>query len=254
MADDGREFLGRALVTAERIPPRAKTNYRPPYNSARGQVAFWEGKPPAVPFPVISARPPLRFFSPEERRTLEAVCERILPQDARDDGHKIPICHIDERLCAAGEGECAADMPPDPQAYRQGIEGIDTVAKQMFGRPFVELGNLAQDRVLKALHDGTAPARAGIWKRMPAPRFFLMVLRDMVEAYGAHPQAWDELGLEGPSYPRGEMRIEHSEPETWEVEEARHAWEPSQARAPVSCASAARHLAVAEAVRPGRTH
>lgn len=253
MADDGRDFLGRALVTGELIPPRAKAAYRPPY-SARSQVTFWEGRPPPVPFPALSTRPPLRFFSPEERRTLEAVCERILPQDDRDDGHKIPICHIDERLWGGGDGECAADMPPDPQAYRQGLEGIDMVARQMFGRLFVELGTLAQDRVLKALHDGTAPARTGIWKRMPAPRFFLLVLRDMVEAYAAHPRAWDELGLEGPSYPRGDMRIEHCEPETWEVEEARHAWEPSEARPSASCARAAREVASSEAASPGRTH
>ena len=33
-------------------------------------------------------------------------------------------------------------------------------------------------------------------------------MQDVVEAYYAHPYAWDEVGFGGPAYPRGYMRLE----------------------------------------------
>jgi hypothetical protein len=243
MADDGSELWGRSSEPGEPMPPRAKPGYPVGYG-ALGEVPFWDESP--------------RFFSPEERRTLEAVCERILPQDDRDDEHKIPIVpHIDERLSTGrsdSDGEHLAGMPPDPEAYRQGLEGIDMVARHMFGRPFVDLGSLAQDRVLKVLQDGALPAGYRVWERMPAPRFFMLIMRDVAEAFSANPLAWDELGPGAPAYPRGDLRLGHIEPEAWEVEEPRHAWEPSEAHGPVACEKTATPFAHAAAMGQGRTH
>ncbi|MDQ2679511.1 MAG: gluconate 2-dehydrogenase subunit 3 family protein, partial [Candidatus Eremiobacteraeota bacterium] len=44
------------------------------------------------------------------------------------------------------------------------------------------------------------------------------------DAYYAHPWAWDEIGFGGPAYPRAYMRLEHGEPEPWEVRERRYEW------------------------------
>jgi hypothetical protein len=51
------------------------------------------------------------------------------------------------------------------------------------------------------------------------------VVQDCVEIYYGHPWAWDEIGFGGPAYPRGYMRLERGEPEPWEVEEKRYAWQ-----------------------------
>ena len=60
---------------------------------------------------------------------------------------------------------------------------------------------------------------------MPVERYWALLVQDCVEAYYAHPWAWDEIGFGGPAYPRGYMRLEQGEPEPWEVEEQRYEWE-----------------------------
>ena len=46
-----------------------------------------------------------------------------------------------------------------------------------------------------------------------------MIMSDAIDAYYAHPWAWDEIGFGGPAYPRAYTRLERGEPEPWEVEE-----------------------------------
>ena len=53
----------------------------------------------------------------------------------------------------------------------------------------------------------------------------MLLVQDCVEAYYSHPWAWDEIGFGGPSYPRGYMRLERGEAETWESEEKRYDWQ-----------------------------
>ena len=59
---------------------------------------------------------------------------------------------------------------------------------------------------------------------MPVERYWALLVQDCLEAYYAHPWAWDEIGFGGPAYPRAYMRLEHGEPEPWEVEELRYEW------------------------------
>jgi hypothetical protein len=170
--------------------------------------------------------PPIRFFTAEEAQLLAAVCERILPQDDRDELHKIPIVNfIDERLHQDRlDGYRFEGMPPDQEAHRLGLRAIAEVAQHMFQRAFVELGATDQELVLETLHDGQPPAGRAIWARMPVSRYWLLLVQDVVGVYYAHPFAWDEVGFGGPAYPRGYMRLENGEPEPWEVDERRYDW------------------------------
>ena len=59
---------------------------------------------------------------------------------------------------------------------------------------------------------------------MNIERFWLLLVQDCVQAYYAHPLAWDEIGFGGPAYPRAYMRLERGEPEPWEVKEKRYEW------------------------------
>lgn len=90
-----------------------------------------------------------------------------------------------------------------------------------------------QDMVLKAIHDGKPDAAPEIWKRMSVHLFWQMIKGDAIDAYYAHPWAWDEIGFGGPAYPRAYTRLERGEPEAWEVEEKRYEW-----LAPANMASA----------------
>jgi hypothetical protein len=55
-------------------------------------------------------------------------------------------------------------------------------------------------------------------------------------------------------YPRGGMRPERDEPEPWEVEEERHAWEASAASAPIVHERAAGLSRYQAASGQGRSH
>lgn len=212
--------------TGEPILPMAQPGYYPGYDVLR-QQDFWDDATRKVILHRINHVPPIRFFTKDEARTMEAVVDRMLPQDDRDEHHKIPILpFIDERLYAGRlDGFIYEGMPRDPEAYKLGVKGIQAIAWYMYGKAFPELGPRERDLVLRTLHDNNPPAGDEIWSQMHVHRFWLLVLHDVVGAYYAHPFAWNEIGYGGPAYPRGYFRLEGGKPEPWEVEEQRYAWE-----------------------------
>lgn len=220
--------------TGEPLPPRAQPGYYPGFRTL-DQQDFWDAATRRVILQRVHDVHPIRFFDAREAELLAAVCDRILPQDDRDEAHRIPIVNgIDARLFdQRTDGYRYERMPPDRDAHRLGLQAIEAIAQHLCSRPFVELAPLEQDRVLKTIHDGRPPAGQEIWDRMPVQRYWMLLVQDVLAVYYAHPWAWDEIGFGGPAYPRGYMRLERGEPEPWEVEEQRYAWE-----APASSLSA----------------
>lgn len=212
--------------TGKPIQPMAHPGYYPGY-STLSQKAFWDEATRNVVLARVEQVPPVRFFSPQEAELMQAVCDRLLPQDDRDEAHKIPVLnYIDNRLYNRQiDGYRFADMPPDHEAHRLGLQAIETIARSMYGRSFVQLNQTEQDTILKSIHDGNPPAAQEIWQKMPVNRFWMLLMQDVVDAYYAHPYAWDEIGFGGPAYPRGYMRLEGGKPEPWEVDEQRYEWE-----------------------------
>jgi hypothetical protein len=212
--------------TGEPIGPMAQPGYYPGH-STLGQQAFWDARTREVVLDRVERVPPIRFFTPDEVRLMEAICAHVIPQDDRDEAHKIPIVpHIDRRLFENRlDGYRYDGMPPEREAYRLGLRAVEEIAHHLHGRGFLEIGPLEQDKLLRSLHDGQPPAAHGIWKRMPVHRFWMLLVQDCAEVYYAHPWAWDEIGFGGPAYPRAYMRLERGAPEPWEVPERRYEWE-----------------------------
>jgi hypothetical protein len=212
--------------TRRPIAPMAQPGYYPDYH-VLNQQAFWDEATRKVVLERVNTPPPIRFFSPEEVLFMKTLCDRLLPQDDRDDDHKIPIVNfIDERLYEGRiDGYRYEDMPPDPAAYRLGLQAIEQIAQHMSGASFIDLTPYEQDQVLLTLHDHNPPAAHEIWQKMSVKHFWAMLMQDVVTAYYAHPYAWDEIGFGGPAYPRGYMRLEHGRPEPWESDEKRYEWE-----------------------------
>jgi len=212
-------------ATGQTIPPRAQPGYYPGL-STMDQQAFWDEATRAVIEARLHKVPPIRFFEPEEVELLSAVAARILPQDDRDPDHRIPIVNvIDERLYSGRtDGYRYDDMPSDGDAYHLGLKAIDQIARTMHHLPFVDLGPSEQDDVLWTIHEDEPCGGEEIWKQMPADRFWILLASDVVDAYYAHPYAWDEIGFGGPAYPRGYFRLENGQPEPWEVNERRYEW------------------------------
>lgn len=211
--------------TGEPIGPLAQPGYYPGF-STLGQQKFWDAKTRSVILDRVHNVPPIRFFQPDEARLLEAICDRILPQDDRDQAHKIPIVpQIDKRLYEnSHEGYRYESMPSDREAFQLGIKAIEQIAFHEHHGSFLEIGPLEQDKILASLHDGKPTAAHEIWDRMAVHRFWMLLVTDCAEAYYSHPYAWDEIGFGGPAYPRAYMRLERGEAEPWEVEEKRYEW------------------------------
>lgn len=214
-------------ATGEALAPREQPGYYPGF-STLAQQQYWDAKTRSVILDRVQNVPEPRFFEGAQTALLEAICARMIPQDDRDEAHRIPIApQIDRRLAEGeGYGYRYEDMPPDPEAYRLGLQAIDDSAQAAFDRRFVDAAPSQQDRLLRSLHDGEPLVEHAVWKRMPVKRFWMLLLTDCLEAYYSHPYAWDEIGFGGPAYPRAYMRLENGQPETWEVEERRYAWAP----------------------------
>lgn len=167
-----------------------------------------------------------RFFTAAEAALLRAVVARVLPQSDRVPERRIRIFeYIDDRLAEGRiDGQRYENMPPDGDAYRQALAGLAEMSRQRHGCDFTALSGAEQDLLLQEVHEGQPMGAEGIWRRLPAKRFWKMLINDCTHAYYSHPWAWDEIGYGGPAYPRAYTRLERGEAEPWERDEHRYSW------------------------------
>lgn len=220
------DFLPRNPATGRPMPPRPQPGYYPEY-STLGQRAFWDATTRRLVEDRVENPPPLRFFSQEQARFWGVVFEHLLPQSDRTPERRIPLIPpLDERLYHnRTAGYRFEDMPHDRDVYGSfGIDAINQEAQEQNGRAFLALSHHEQDLVLQTIHDGRPRSAKDLWQKMSVHRFWQLILHDAIEAYYAHPWAWDEMGFGGPAYPRAYFRLERGEPEPWEVEEQRYDW------------------------------
>src|SRR5581483_5312717 len=196
-------------ATGRPLPKREQPGYYPGFSTLK-QKRYWDAATRRLVEERVSRQKPMRFFTPEEARTMEAVVDRMLPQDDRIDERRIPILpSIDDRLYENRlDGYRFEDMPPDQEAYRIGARAFEQMAQSLHGHAFHELSVREQEEILKSIHQAKPQAAQELWKRMNIERFWTLLLTDVVSVYYAHPWAWDEIGFGGPAYPRGYMRLE----------------------------------------------
>ena len=211
--------------SGEPIGPMAQPGYYPGFSTLR-QQKFWDAKTREVILDRVNNVPEMRYFNAEEGCLLKAICDHILPQDDRDEAHKIPIApQIDKRLHEdLHDGYRYEGMPPDREAFRLGLRAIEELAQHQHGHGFLDIGAREQDEILRSIHDGKPSAAHEIWQQMPIQRFWMLLVADCADAYYSHPWAWDEIGFGGPAYPRAYMRLERGEAEPWESGEKRYEW------------------------------
>lgn len=160
--------------------------------------------------------PPRRFFREEEWRLLESISSRILPQPER--ARPIPIVPwIDSGLHSGqGGGTRYADLPPDREAWRQGLAAIADETRRRHDGEFELLDEERQDEVLRLVQRGEI--RSPLWAGLPPARFFTDMLVDaIVGTYYSHPDAWSEIGFGGPASPRGYVRLTPNRTDPWEA-------------------------------------
>ncbi|HEY3474509.1 MAG TPA: gluconate 2-dehydrogenase subunit 3 family protein, partial [Anaerolineales bacterium] len=117
----------------------------------------WDEKTRQLVIDRVENVPPYRFFSIEEAKLLEALCNCVLPQHDRPEGQQVPIAPwIDEGLhTGEGLGYRYEGMPEDRQAYRMGLQGFDQTAGHLFGAAFIDLDPEDQNEVIRQVAEGS---------------------------------------------------------------------------------------------------
>ena len=138
---------------------------------------------------------PWRFFTPSEARTVDAVCENLIPAD-RDPGAKSAgvVHYIDLQLTRA--------FRKHRQAYRAGIAQIDSMSREKFGGAFADLPAGQQAEILHALEQNSRP-------------FFQLILSHTWQGFYGDPRhggnrnraSWKMVGLDFPPL-RGRQHYE----------------------------------------------
>lgn len=157
-----------------------------------------------------------QFFSASELGLLQAICNRLIPQDERTE--RIDIAgSIDKRLAQNKSDGWRYDvMPADGDAYKLGLAGVDETARLLFLQSFQQLSDELQDEVLKAIQHKEASGET--WQKLPADRFFEELLVEVANTYYSHPLAQEEIGYVGmadvPTWQRiGLNQLEDREPQ-----------------------------------------
>ena len=137
-----------------------------------------------------------QFLAPETYTLLEAVAARLFPQPDRPEQPIALAPAVDQRLAEGrADGWRYDALPPDREAYRLGLGGIQEIAQVQFQVDFGALTTEQQDAVLQTLATGTPPG--AIWATLDAGRFFEEMLAELTETYYAHPLAQEEIGYVG---------------------------------------------------------
>ncbi len=186
-------------------------------------AGHWEDRTREVVFDRLRHVPPIRFFTQQEARMLDAVAGRIMPQDDRELNERVPITpFIDQALFEDDtDGFRKADMPWEQDAWKWGLAGLDQTALARFGSPFAELSVKEQNEVLSAVHSGQAEGQ--VWQQLPAQEFFSKLVQQVISVYYAHPSAWAEIGWPGPASKRGYMRTAYGRIDPWQPRPAHEA-------------------------------
>jgi hypothetical protein len=166
----------------------------------------------------LAENPPFRFFDGHEAKLLQAIVDRLAPQDDRLD--PIPLARWIDRYLFEGQdqGYREGGTPPRAEAWRRGLAGIDAEAKRRFQQGFVDLGIEPRDKVLQAVQRGETDSE--IWRGQDPVKFFRDDLLTLAaQLYYTHPDAWSEIGFGGPASPRGYVRMGFNERDPWEAKE-----------------------------------
>lgn len=187
--------------------------------SKRQSPSWNEATRRAIDHRLALSREP-HFFSDTEWQTLNAVCDRIVPQPR----HRPPVplaAMVDNKMAKdKTDGYRDYRLPKMQEAWRRGLDALDREAWARHGGRFHAISIAEQDALLHKMEQGELddPAWGGIpCKVLFSERF----VHDIVSAYYAHPTSWNEIGFGGPASPRGYVRMGIDKRDPWEAAEAK---------------------------------
>jgi len=191
---------------------------RYPHYDVLTQVDHWDDATRRVVLDRVERVPPIQFFTPAEAETLKAFCDIAT---AQDEAPRIPVLsYVDEKLHrGVGDGWQHDDLPGDGEVWRMVARGLDEEA----GGSYAEASEEERVEIVHRFSKGEL--RGGAWAELNVGRAWGVVMRYVVQAFYAHPWAWNEIGFGGPAYPRGYSAFGSphlGEREPWEGVESVH--------------------------------
>ena len=122
---------------------------------------------------------------------------------------------IDQRQAAGkGNGWRYDGLPPDGEALRRGLRGLDESAKLTGSEVFANLPADPQDTILAAVQRGEAAGAT--WRELDGRRWFEELLADVTELHASHPLTQERIGYAGFADAAGWREIGLNEREAWE--------------------------------------
>lgn len=161
------------------------------------------------------------FFSADEFATVEAIARRLTPQPCGQP--QIPVAALVDYQLSIGrsDGYRDAGMPRQGDAWRQGLRALDAEAQLAHGGSFREISPGEQDALLRRMQQGELHVPE--WGSISPKSFFRKrMAHDIVLAYFSWPGAWSGIGWGGPASPRGYVRMDFDERDSWEAAEVKN--------------------------------
>lgn len=190
------------------ISPQMHGRY-PDYD-VTASAGHWDPLTRRVVLERIANVPEIRFFTAVEERALRAFCDVAIAQHSDP---RVPVLEMVDAKLFANEldGYRYADMPPDPETWRQVAANLDATARERgCGDGFHAADAEVQHQIVDAFAHGELH-----WA-LPVAHAWAVVMRGILGAFYSHPWAWNEIGFGGPAYPRGYARIGPGQREHWE--------------------------------------
>lgn len=179
------------------------------------QADHWDTATRTVVEGRLAALPAIAFFTPAEEAAARALFDQLLYQRQEP---RVPVVEMVDRRLAEGEtdGWHYDTMPPDGQAWRDCLAGLDEDARAAHGTTLAGCRWEEQSSIIQAVQD----LGSGLWHGMNAAHVWSLWTRYACTAFYSHPWAWNEIGFDGPAYPRGYKNLGVDKLEPFEVRDA----------------------------------
>lgn len=208
-------------MTTLPLDPRHGGHRYPGFDVA-AQAPHWDETTRTLVRGRLARQPEVRFFTGAEEATASALFDQLLYQ--RDEPRVPVVQMVDARLAESQtDGWHYETMPVDARAWRESLAGLDADARAAHDRAFAQCGWEQQERLLQGIQDlGTRP-----WHGMVAAQVWSLWTRYACTAFYSHPWAWNEIGFDGPAYPRGYKNLGVDRRESFEVRDAHPRHDPA---------------------------
>jgi hypothetical protein len=185
------------------------------------QSGHWDEATRKVVLDRVENVPEIRFFDALEARTLKAFCDVVTAQDSEP---RIPVLsYVDDKLHSGRlDGYQYYDLPDDRELWKLVARGLDEEAQRRGAPSYADAEGELQDAIVADFAE--SKLHGGVWGTFSVSRAWTILTGHIVQAFYAHPWAWNEIGFGGPAYPRGYSRfgsphLDKAEREEWEGEE-----------------------------------